>query len=82
VPDYRTTLSPNGMGQYWKSVPDVGGRRASVSFPFESPDLGRSAAGSTSGDISGFEWDDEIIDQYVILITPTVTYILERFHKT
>jgi len=63
APDYRSTLSPNGMGQYWKSVPDIGGRRASVSFPFESPELGRSAAGSTPGDISGFEWDDEIIDQ-------------------
>ncbi|RPA96703.1 hypothetical protein L873DRAFT_1693752 [Choiromyces venosus 120613-1] len=63
APGYRATLSPNGMGQYWKSVSEVGGRRASVSFPFESPDLGRSAAGSTPGDISGFEWDDEIIDQ-------------------
>lgn len=50
------------MGQYWKGGSDVGARRQSVSFPFDAPDLQRSAASSTPVDMGAFEWDDEAID--------------------
>ncbi|KAI5852871.1 hypothetical protein DFP73DRAFT_470925 [Morchella snyderi] len=63
MPSGYRTISPTSMSQYWKGGPDVGGRRQSVSFPFDAPDMQRSAASSTPVDLCGFDWDDQAIDQ-------------------
>ncbi|KAL7271472.1 Glucose-responsive transcription factor [Rhizina undulata] len=70
-PGYKPNQSPNGMGPYWRNYSDVGGRRASVSFPFESPEAQRPATNPLAGDNGLIEWDEEAIDQYYDLIHPT-----------
>lgn len=75
---YRAHSSPNGMG-YWKSRGGAGGaasaennRRASVSFPFETD----RPIGGPGGEFSQFDWNEQLVDQYVVSLPKLVFHPL------
>lgn len=73
---YRSQVSPNGTAQsFWRYGQSDIGRRESVSMGFEPNDV-RSSDQDQNNII--LEWDDEIIDEYVIILVFEIFTVLTR----